>query len=905
MSRPASAVRKRPATAGVARPSSAVAANSQASPRPRSANVQAFCRGKVAAQAEAVELCREGLMAVSSQLTAHFAQEFTNLSSTLELKVSEALADHARMADQKMESLIEALHNQRARSESPKRNYFAGLAEDGRQLEANKRLVKRRDEQITQMMLLLEKVETRSRSLERFPDLEAILSQAQEKVEGSGMTKAVVLVVVVVVVGSRRKVSSPRSMTGAGLDSQSMQEFRKLRDGTDTTMQQLGEQMADLADLHRELLGFQKNVNRNFRSTIKEISRIQQALHLDYVVASESESDHEGEIGPVRVGRRESQGTGAPAPVPAKTAPCVSVALAVTASEASSSLPPSPAASSVSSPARALLGPSPARTAPAVRRISTAPPDPEILGRRPSRGRSPAAEEDEEKNAKGAADKRVWKRVREFWTQTELEVEERGAQTEALQRQHKKQAGFAGFFGAKKDKAETTRKGTMNDLEGLKARARKALMKPQYDVANYYKTEGLFQAIARSSIFDQLTVLVVSLNAIWIAIDTDNNDAVLVSDADQVFQVVENVFCTYFFGEIAIRFFAFERKKHAFMDKWFLFDFLLVLNMVIETWILPLVLSLLSGDGAANTIDVSMLRMLRLVKLTRLSRMARVLRSVPELAIIVKAIGLSARSVSVFFLLWLVLIYVFAVVFRQLTDGNDLGAAYFSSVPNAMDTLLMDGILADYAPILHVVGSEGGPLEWCIMLFFVLLAAVTIMYMLVGVLVEVVGALAHAEKESITVGYVASTLRDKMQSHGHDVESPLSKAELQDLLLDPEILEVLSSVQVDVVALMELVNIAYEDAERSGASMNFERIVGLVLNGRGQNTACVKDTSELLRILKQIIIQKTGETTEKLQDEIGIVHRSLQSMREEQFENQGGWQSPRAGSQTNEGNSQD
>ncbi|CAE7337554.1 unnamed protein product [Symbiodinium sp. CCMP2592] len=206
----------------------------QASPRPRSANVQAFCRGKVAAQAEAVELCREGLMAVSSQLTAHFAQEFTNLSSTLELKVSEALADHARMADRKMESLIEALQNQRARSESPKRNYFAGLAEDGRQLEANKRLVKRRDEQITQMMLLLEKVETRSRSLERFPDLEAILSQAQEKVEGMD---SYIRVALHSVHDLSPKVSSPRSMTGAGLDSQSLQEFRKLRDGTDTTVQ--------------------------------------------------------------------------------------------------------------------------------------------------------------------------------------------------------------------------------------------------------------------------------------------------------------------------------------------------------------------------------------------------------------------------------------------------------------------------------------------------------------------------------------------------------------------------------------------------------------------------------------------------------------------------------------------
>ncbi|CAE7552763.1 Scn10a [Symbiodinium natans] len=431
------------------------------------------------------------------------------------------------------------------------------------------------------------------------------------------------------------------------------------------------------------------------------------------------------------------------------------------------------------------------------------------VSRRPSRA---VPEEDK---SPGGAEKRVWRRVREFWTQTELEVEERGAQTEAMHRQTKKQgfAAAAAFFGAKKDKGADGRNRTMNDLEGMKARARKALMKPQYDVMNFYKTEGCFQAIARSSLFDQLTVAVVSLNAIWIAVDTDNNDAVLVSEAEPVFQVMENVFCAYFFAEIAIRFCAFERKKHAFMDKWFIFDFLLVLNMVIETWILPLVLSFLSGESA-NTIDVSMLRMLRLVKLTRLSRMARVLRSVPELAIIVKAIGLSARSVCVFFLLWLVLIYVFAVVFRQLTDGDDLGLAYFrNGGPNApytrMDTLLMDGILADYAPLLHVAAW------WCIMLFFVLLAAITIMYMLVGVLVEVVGALAHAETPG-EVGYVASTLRDKMQNHGHDTESPLSKAELQGKL------HVLTTTSHN----WAVVHYRCEDAERSGASMNFEKLHG-------------------------------------------------------------------------------
>lgn len=87
------------------------------------------------------------------------------------------------------------------------------------------------------------------------------------------------------------------------------------------------------------------------------------------------------------------------------------------------------------------------------------------------------------------------------------------------------------------------------------------------------------------------------------------------------------------------------------MDKWFVFDFILVLNMVVETWLLPAIVAL-SSDPLGNTIDMSMLRTLRLVKLLRLSRISRILRSVPELSIIVKAIGLSARSVSVFVALW-------------------------------------------------------------------------------------------------------------------------------------------------------------------------------------------------------------------------------------------------------------
>ncbi|CAJ1382932.1 unnamed protein product [Effrenium voratum] len=896
MSRPSSGV-SRPSRPGTA-----------AGERPRSANVQAFQRGKEAAYVEAVEICRQGLTNVSGHLLTSFHEELQSLGATLQLQVNEAMEERQRRADEKLDHLLLALQD-RGRSESPRRNYFAGLAHDGGKIEANKQLVKRREEQISNMLVVLEKLEQRS-AVDRSQALEQQLQLLTDKFDlMDNLLRAMA--------ARKEEPASPRERRM--LDrAESMTSVRKAPSATEEAPTPLFEAEHDVDQLYHEIKASRKLVNRNFRSTIKEISRIQQALNLDYAIASETESDGSSasaggshgaspaasvhvRVATVAAAATPSAPSAAPSPALSReTTPPASPAKAAAASaKPAPSAPELPSSSSVptrhdskvpsSRSARSLLPESRENS----ERGTPRPAQDENYQdtRRPSRSNRSRSREPEAERGPGGvveAPKRIWKRVREMWTQTEIALEERGAQTDPMQRVAKKTPGFAAsLFGKKEKSGDMGRKMTMNDLDTMKARARKALMKPQYDVTNFYKTEGCFQAIARSSMFDQFTVAIVSINAIWIAIDADNNDALLLYQAAPVFQVVENLFCTYFFAEVLIRFGAFAQKKRAFMDKWFVFDAVLVLNMVIETWVLPLALMAFSSEDSANTIDVSMLRMLRLVKLTRLSRVTRLLRSVPELAIIVKAIGLSARSVSVFFLLWLVLIYVFAVILRQLTQGTDFGSAFFVSVPMAMDTLLMDGILADYAPLLDAV-PQGQIVEWGLLLFFVLLAAITIMYMLVGVLVEVVGALAHAEKESLTVGWVASSLRKKMESFGHDTESPLSKSELQDVLLDPDITDVLQSVQVDVVALMELVNIAYEDSEKTGNPMTFEKIVSLVLNGRGQNTACVKDTSELLRILKQTIIQRTSEATDKLQEEISTVYRTIQTMREEQFEATGG-----------------
>merc|ERR1712125_95991 len=104
-----------------------------------------------------------------------------------------------------------------------------------------------------------------------------------------------------------------------------------------------------------------------------------------------------------------------------------------------------------------------------------------------------------------------------------------------------------------------------------------------------------------------------------------------------------------------------------------------------------------ANDGATSggTPALNVLRVAKMAKMFRISRMARLLRQVPELMVLLKGIGAASRTVTVFSALWLIIVYVFAVVFRQLTVNyayNDT-VHNFSSVTYSMNTLLLNGIL--------------------------------------------------------------------------------------------------------------------------------------------------------------------------------------------------------------------
>merc|ERR1712151_366054 len=115
------------------------------------------------------------------------------------------------------------------------------------------------------------------------------------------------------------------------------------------------------------------------------------------------------------------------------------------------------------------------------------------------------------------------------------------------------------------------------------------------------------------------------------AIDTDWNKAPtgLVQPG---FQAMEHLFCIYFTFEWIVRFCAFKHKCDGRKDAWFVFDTILVVMMVFETWFLALVAAI-SGSGTELPFPAHLLRIFRLLRLSRLMRM---LRSLPELMILVK-----------------------------------------------------------------------------------------------------------------------------------------------------------------------------------------------------------------------------------------------------------------------------
>ena len=92
------------------------------------------------------------------------------------------------------------------------------------------------------------------------------------------------------------------------------------------------------------------------------------------------------------------------------------------------------------------------------------------------------------------------------------------------------------------------------------------------------------------------------IDAVRISVDVDLNTADSLLSAKPVFQVAETRFCLFFTTELLVRLMAFRRKRHVLKDKWFLFDSMLVVLMVFDTWMFSQLL-LITGTSYSGGIS--------------------------------------------------------------------------------------------------------------------------------------------------------------------------------------------------------------------------------------------------------------------------------------------------------------
>lgn len=239
--------------------------------------------------------------------------------------------------------------------------------------------------------------------------------------------------------------------------------------------------------------------------------------------------------------------------------------------------------------------------------------------------------------------------------------------------------------------------------------------------------------------------------------------------------------------------------------------------------------------------------------------------------------GMVAASRSVFFTLCLLIIvmYVFAIAFTQLTTETRVGDKYFRTVPDSMFTLLIYGTLLDNIGVMAKELGGDSLLIAGVFFVFVLIAALTVMNMLIGVLCEVVNAVAATEKEEMLVTYVNRKLHQVVSLLDEDGGGTISKKEFLQILENTDAVRCLQDVGVDVIGLVDYADVIFEDEgiedegdgeEKEDIELDFARFMDVVLQLRGSNSATVKDIVDLRKFVRTSMITTNQQLQTLIKD---------------------------------------
>jgi hypothetical protein len=277
-------------------------------------------------------------------------------------------------------------------------------------------------------------------------------------------------------------------------------------------------------------------------------------------------------------------------------------------------------------------------------------------------------------------------------------------------------------------------------------------------------------------------------------------------------------------------------------DAWFVFDLFLVTLYAIDPFILAIVSSV-AGGGGFNGGAVP-----RLLRLARLSRLVRMFKYNAELMILVKAIGKATSSVAYTLALLIIVTYVFAIAMTQLAGaGSDnplsIGeeGSYNSGVARSMYTLIIYGVFLDDLAAYAWDVKEDSTVCLVLLVLFIVLGSMTILNMLIGVLCEVITAVAEEERQKLMTDLVYIKFTAIVKQLDANNDGTISWDEFQQIMEMPEAMQAFEACKVDPDRIMDFAEDWFIDQEGRPQQLSLSEFMEMVLDLRGDKSVTIED----------------------------------------------------------------
>mmetsp|Transcript_19226 Transcript_19226/g.43757 ORF Transcript_19226/g.43757 Transcript_19226/m.43757 type:complete len:219 (+) Transcript_19226:2-658(+) len=151
------------------------------------------------------------------------------------------------------------------------------------------------------------------------------------------------------------------------------------------------------------------------------------------------------------------------------------------------------------------------------------------------------------------------------------------------------------------------------------------------------------------------------------------------------------------------------------------------------------------------------------------------------------------------------------------------------------------------------------------------------MNMLIGVLCEVVSAVAATEKEGLQVAFVTHKLQEVLALIDKNGDGMISNDEFMKILEHADAIDALQEVGVDVVGLVDFADMIFMEEkdgeeEAQAKELTLQEFMTVVLQLRGSNNATVKDMVDLRKFV-HTTLKQTNHQLAEIRDHMRERHR--------------------------------